>query len=150
MRGSMPVLVSRALDTSLLAGQLAANSLAAYQSDLAAYLRFCGDPDTALEASTLARWRAHLAQETGISPYTLNRRLVAIRRVVQEAATQGYVDRSTVEDFRQVRNVSIKAMKERVQVQTRLTPVQMRQICEAPNRNTLRGWRDRALLLTLA
>jgi integrase/recombinase XerD len=138
------------LDTALLAGQLAPASLAGYHQDLTAYLRYCDDPESALEASSLARWRVHLAQQTRLSPYTLNRRLAAVRRVVQEAAVQGYVDGTTAEAFRRVSGVPIKALKDRVRARVRITAGQMRQLCDAPDRTTLRGWRDRALLHTLA
>ena len=50
------------LDTILLIGQLAPPSLAGYQQDLTAYLQFCGDPGTALEATSLLRWRLHVAR----------------------------------------------------------------------------------------
>ena len=56
------------------------------------------------------------------------------------------------EAFRRVAGVQAKALKERMKTltRTRLTPGQMREICEAPDRLTLIGWRDRALLHTLA
>lgn len=145
----MAVLVA-CLDTEILTGQLACRSLTEYQRDLSIYLRFCGELHTALEAASLARWRVHLAQETRLSPYTINRRLAAVKRVVAEAASQGYLDGVVAEAFRKVHGVPVKSMKERLKIRTRITPAQMRQMCEAPDRSTLRGWRDRALLLTLA
>jgi len=137
------------LNTGLLAGQLAPGSLAGYQQDLAGYLRFCGDLE-ALDAPTLARWRSALALQTSLSPHTINRRVSAVKRLVQEAAAQGYIDITTADGFRRVAGVPVKALKDRLKVPTRITPGHMRQLCEAPDRNTLRGWRDRALLLTLA
>ena len=138
------------LDTILLIGQLAPPSLAGYQQDLTAYLQFCGDPGTALEATSLLRWRLHLVQTTRLSPHTINRRLAAVKRVVEEAAAQGSVDSATAEAFRRVRSISVKALKDRLRVPQRVLPEQMRQICQAPNLATLQGWRDRALLATLA
>jgi len=139
-------------DPAILAGQLAPASIRGYQHDLAAYLRFCDDPQTAQEAASLARWRTHLAQDTPLSPHTINRRLAAVKRLVREAAVQGYLDPATAEAFRQVAGVQVKALKERLKTtaRTRITPGQMRQLCEAPNRLTVLGWRDRALLHTLA
>lgn len=137
-------------DTAILTGKLAPQSLAGYQQDLTAYLRFCGDPDAAREASTLARWSVHLAQATSLSPHSINRKLSAIKRLVREAALQGYCDPATAEAFRRVPGVPLKAMKERLKVPRRLTPAQVRILCDAPQRTTLPGWRDRALLHTLA
>jgi integrase/recombinase XerD len=151
-RGTEPVAVSVAwLDTTLLTGQLAPSSRAAYQSDLAGYLRFCGgELVQALDAGMLARWRTDQAQHTRLSPSTINRHLAGVKRVVQEAAAQGYLDVPTAEAFRRVPGVPVKALKDRLKVPTRITAGHMRQLVDAPNRNTLRGWRDRALLLTLA
>ena len=138
------------LDPTRLIGQLAPRSLTAYQQDLTAYLRFCSEAGTALEATSLTRWRLHLARHTRLAPSTINRRLAAVKRVVQEAARHGLVDRATAEAFRQVPGVPGKALKDRLRARTRITPAQMRQLCEAPDVATLKGWRDRALLHTLA
>ncbi len=137
---------------TLLAGQLAPASLEGYRRDLAHYLSFCHDPQVALRPESLARWRAHLAHETRLSPHTINRRLASIKRLIQEAAAQGVVDEATADAFRRVRGVQEKALKDRLkrQTSTRLTPGQMRRLCEAPDLDTLIGWRDRALLHTLA
>lgn len=147
-----PPLAGPALDPGLLAGQLAPASLAGYQRDIAAYRRFCDDLQTALEAASLARWRTHLAQHTALSPHTINRRLAAVKRLVHEAAAQGYVASATAEAFRRVPGVPVKALKDRLKAtaRTRITPGQMRLLCEAPDRTTVLGWRDRALLHTLA
>jgi site-specific recombinase XerD len=137
-------------DITILTGHLAPASLVGYQQDLAAYLQFCGEPTTALEASSLARWSTHLAQATRLSPHTINRRLAAVRRVVREAAAQGYVDRDTAEAFRQVRGLQVKALKDRLKIPTRLPPAQVRILCDRPELSSSKGWRDRALLHTLA
>jgi integrase/recombinase XerD len=129
---------------------LAPQSLAGYQQDLMAYRRFCGHPDAALEASSLARWRVHLAQDALLSPNTINRRLAAVKRVVREAAAQGYVDSDTAEAFRRVRGLQVKALKDRLKIPSRLPPAQIRILCDRPELATLKGWRDRALLHTLA
>ena len=139
-------------DAALLAGQLAPASIAGYRRDVALYLRFCGEPQTALQPASLARWRTHLAQATRLSPHTINRRLAAVKRLLQEAATQGYVEAATAEAFQRVPGVPVKALKDRLKAttRTRITPGQMRQLCETPDPGTLIGRRDRALLHTLA
>lgn len=149
---SLEVPKGRFPDLALLTGQLAPSSLAGYRRDVALYLRFCADPATALQATSLARWRTHLAQDTRISPYTINRRLAALKRLVQEAAAHGMVEEATATAFRRVAGVPVKALKDRLKVttRTRLTAAHMRQLCEAPDRATVLGWRNRALLHTLA
>ena len=140
------------LEPSILTGHLAPASLGKYHQALRAYLAFCGTPAQALEATSLARWRTHLAQHTSLSPHTINWRLAAVKRLVHEAAAQGYVDVGTAAAFAVVRGVKPQALKDRLKAtaRTRITPGQMRRLCDAPDPQTLRGRRDRALLATLA
>jgi site-specific recombinase XerD len=137
----------------LLAGQLAPSSIQMYKRDFAAYVTFCGgDARAALDPASLGRWRTHLAQETTLSPNTINRMLSAVKRLVKEAAAQGYVPSETAAGFRAVDGVKAKALKQRTKrnARTKISPVDMRRLCEAPSQDTLLGLRDRALLLTLA
>ena len=137
----------------LLAGRLAASTVAMYTRDCLAYVAFCGyDGPRAQAAPTLRRWRTYLVQDTALSPHTINRMLSAVKRAVQEGTVQGLVDREVAEAFRQVEGVSVEALRHRLKAQARvrITPAQMRQLCEAPPVDTLLGLRDRALLHTLA
>src|SRR5690606_982566 len=92
-------------DASILAGQLAPSSIAMYGRDFRAYLAFAGSPEAALDPATLARWRAVLASETNLSPHTINRMLSAVKRMVREAAIQGYADHETAEAFEKIAGV---------------------------------------------
>jgi integrase len=137
----------------LLAGQLAASTVAMSTGDCAAYITFAGyDRTVVLRAATLRRWRTHLVAHTALSPHTMNRMLAAVKRVVQEGARQGLVDRLVAAAFAQVEGVSVAALRHRLkpQARVRLTPALMRQLCAALPAGTLLGLRDRALLLTLA
>lgn len=139
-------------DATILAGQLAPSSVAMYTRDFAAYCSYAGTPGVALVPATLARWRAHLAQQTQLSPNTINRMLSAVKRLMREAAAQGYLSHETAEAFDQVSGVKIAAMKTRTKQhgRTRIEPAAMRQLCEQPDGSTLIGARDRALLTTMA
>jgi integrase/recombinase XerD len=97
-------------------------------------------------------WRTALAQHTRVSPHTINRRLAAVKRLVAEAALVGQVDPATAEAFARITGVKVPALKARLKptTRTRITPGQMRRLCEAPATTQLIGWRDRALLHTLA
>ena len=137
----------------LLAGRLAASTVAIYAWDCTAYVAFCGyDSTVVLSAETLRRWRTHLVVDTPLSPHTINRMLAAVKRVVKEGAVQGLLDRAVAEAFAQVEGVSVGALRHRLKAhaRVRITPAQMRQLCEAPDGQTLLGLRNRALLLTLA
>jgi hypothetical protein len=69
---------------------------------------FCGyDSAVALRAETLRRWRTYLVQDTTTSPQTINRMLVAVKRVVKEGWVHGLVAREVAEAFTQVEGVSV-------------------------------------------
>ena len=139
-------------DASLLAGQLASSSIAMYQRDFAAYAAFAGSATALLDAATLARWRTHLAQETAMSPNTINRMLSAVKRLMREAAVQGYVTHEVAAAFDAISGVKAAALKERIKgnARVRIEPVAMRTVCDTPATERLIGLRDTALLATLA
>jgi integrase/recombinase XerD len=62
------------------------------------------------------------------------------------------VDREGAGACAAVEGVSVAALRHRLKTtaRVRLTPAQMRQLCDAPDPSTLLGLRDRALLATLA
>lgn len=139
-------------DSTILAGSVAESSRRMYERDFVAYLRFAGSAAAALDSATLAQWRAHLAKSTTLSPNTINRQISAVKRLIKEAAAQGYCTHETAAQFDLVRGVQVKALKKRQKstARTRITPEQMRAICTAPDATTLAGKMHRALLATLA
>ena len=139
-------------DASILAGQLAPSSIRMYERDFRAYLAFAGTFEQAVNAVTLARWRTHLAQETTLSPNTINRMISAVKRLVREAAAQGYIDPSAADAFDSITGVKAAALKNRTKsdARIRIEPEEMRILCEIPDRKRLIGLRDVALLATLA
>lgn len=141
------------ISPAILAGQLAPSSIAKYTQDFGAYTDYAaGAGLAATDASTLARWRAHLAEETRYSPHTINRMLAAVKRVIAEAAQQGYTSHEIAAAFARVKGVKPRALRGRLKehARTRISPADMRRICDTPDAQTLVGLRDRALLATLA
>lgn len=136
----------------ILTGQLAPSSIAMYQRDFAAYLVFASSLHESLKAPTLARWRTTLAQNTTMSPNTINRMLSAVKRIMREAAAQGYVSHEVAAAFDQVAGVKVAAMKDRIKTnaRVRIEPTEMRTVCDMPPTEALIGLRDTALLATLA
>ena len=147
---SPPLLLS--FDATILAGQLAPSSIAMYQRDFRAYLEFAGDFGAAADAATLSRWRAQLAQATDLSPNTINRMISAVKRLMREAAAQGYVNHEVAAAFSQIAGVKTVALKERVKsnARVRIEPEAMREMCDSPDAEALIGLRDSALLAALA
>jgi integrase/recombinase XerD len=139
-------------DASLLAGQLAPSSIAMYARDFRAYLDFAGSFQAAVDAAMLAQWRAHLAHETDKSPNTINRMISAVKRLMREAAIQGYLSQETASAFDEVAGVKAAALKDRIKknARVRIDPREMREVCNSPQMEKLIGLRDAALLATLA
>lgn len=139
-------------DASILAGQLAPSSIAMYERDFRAYVDYAGSYERAINPSTLAQWRAHLSQTTDKSPNTINRMISAVKRLMREAAVQGYLANEVAIAFEQINGVKVAALKNRVKknARVRIEPVEMRAMCENPDGISLIGLRDAALLATLA
>jgi site-specific recombinase XerD len=123
-----------------------------YRRDFQSYLRFAGSAPAAADAATLARWRTHLAQNTEMSPNTINRMLSAVKRLMREAAVQGYLPAATAAAFDNIAGVKTAALKDRIKpsARTRIDPKEMRSLCDTPDTEDLLGLRDTALLATLA
>ncbi len=139
-------------DPAILAGQLAPSSIAMYTRDFRAYLHFAENHQAALDPATLGRWRTVLAADTSLSPNTINRMLSAVKRLLKEAAAQGYVDHEVAAAFTKIAGVKVASLKTRTKhhARTRITPAAMRKLCDAPDTSTFRGIRDAALLAILA
>ena len=146
------MLAPKAFDAAILAGQLAPSSISMYERDFKAYLAFAGSFEQATQPETLARWRTNLAQQTQKSPNTINRMISAVKRLIQEAAVQGYIAHETAHAFGQISGVKTVALKERIKKNARvkIEPLEMREICDNPDELSLLGIRDTALLATLA
>src|SRR5947209_8574067 len=137
----------------ILAGQLAASSIAMYKRDVAAYLGFAQEHGLQWrDPHTLISWRDELALSSEKSPNTINRMIAAVKRIMRELASRNLLDESVVLKFDRVRGVQVKALKSRLKKhsRTRITPEDMRRLCDSPNTNTTIGLRDAALLAVLA
>ena len=144
-------LAPRAFDPTLLAGQVRASTIQMYGKAFKAYTAFAGSWGAALDPATLARWRTDLSTQA-LSPNSINRMLSSVRAVMKSAAEQGYIPSETAQQFDSARGVKVAAMKDKLKdhARTRISPADMRRLCEAPDPNTLVGKLHRALLLTMA
>lgn len=134
-----------------LGGRIADSSLREYQSCGVHYLAWCGwDPARALTPQTLRAWVQHLVQDTRLSPNTINLRLAAVKTLVKASAVCGAVAPTLSYEFALVEKVKLNSLRDRLTRSThrRYTPVEVRQLCRAPDPRTLVGLRDRALLAT--
>lgn len=139
---------------TLLQGMIAESTIKLYALAWKDYLAFAGSLDDTMVASTLTRWRQHLVTERKLAAGTINYRLIAIKTIARELYANGKIDRATLWDIKEVRNLPATALKERRRAhnRTRIEPEQMRAICTAPKVDVDKPieLRDRALMMTLA
>lgn len=136
-----------------LAGQLTESTIEMYRRDVKVYQQYADDTEQdALNPHTLGNWRDSLVLDTTMSPNTINRMLAAVKRTIRQAANKEVVSQPVAQAFKETEGVQVKALKGRLQKnrRVRIEPEEMRQICDAPDGDTLIDARDRALLATMA
>ena len=89
-------------------------------------------------------YRAHL-EKLNLAPSTINVRLSALRKLASESAENGYLDRATAQGV-----MSLKSVRQAgIRAGNWLTRDQARALIAQPDATTLRGKRDRAILVLL-
>jgi site-specific recombinase XerD len=137
-----------------LSARVGEQTLFDYRSDATLYLRFVGKKRTAdcCGVDALRDWRTHQVEHTTLSPNTINRRLMAIKSLVRASAAIGTVDVGVAYQVAQLENVKVSALRHRLRphARNRLSPEDVRRICNQPNPSTTIGLRDRALMHVMA
>jgi integrase/recombinase XerD len=137
----------------MLAGRLSPSSIAMYKRDVQAYVNYAQSQNMQwTDPKTLMSWRDTLALDGNMSPNTINRMIAAVKRIIREMATREMIAEEESIKFDRVHGVKVKSLKERLKknARTRITKEDMRKLCESPDKTTLIGLRDRALLAVLA
>jgi site-specific recombinase XerD len=104
-------------------------------------LWYCSEPRLALNRIVVTRYRTQLEQ-LHLAPSTTNQRLAAVRRLAYEAADARLLSPELAAGIRRVKG----AKQLGVRLGNWLTAEQGRTLIEAPDTETLRGKRDRAIL----
>src|SRR6266852_3026734 len=105
---------------------------------------YCSEPRLALNRIVVLRYRSHL-ESRQLAPGTVNLRLGAVRRLAYEAADCGLLSADLAAGIRRVKGVK----KLGVRLGNWLTAEQAHTLWQAPDRERLKGKRDRALLALL-
>src|SRR5256714_12743234 len=105
---------------------------------------YCSEPRLALNRIVVLRYRSHL-ESRQLVPGTVNLRLGAVRRLAYEAADCGLLSADLGAGIRRVKGVK----KLGVRLGNWLTAEQGQALWQAPDRERLKGKRDRALLAVL-
>src|SRR5260370_1375446 len=105
---------------------------------------YCSEPRLAFNRIVVLRYRSHL-ESRQLAPSTVNLRLGAVRRLAYEAADCGLLSADLAAGIRRVKGVR----KLGVRLGNWLTAEQGQALWQAPDRERLKGKRDRALLALL-
>lgn len=126
---------------AFLAGQLTDKTRAAYRQDLDAFFAFANVRTSAdITAEQVTSWRNTL-MDAGLRPATVARKLTALRCFCEHLVYHKHLDRNPA-DPKVVRSPRVSGSS-RTQG---LTHGQAERLLEAPDRTTLRGARDYAML----
>jgi site-specific recombinase XerD len=98
-----------------------------------------------LKRSIVASYIAYLRDSLGMAPAYINLRLVAIRRLVREAAENNLLDQQTAMAIERLKGVRDEGHRTGVW----LTRGQATDLINTPDTATVKGLRDRAVLATL-
>src|SRR3989442_1876731 len=105
---------------------------------------YCSEPRLALNRTVVLRYRSQL-ESRQLAPGTINLRLGAVRRLAYEAADCGLLSADLAAGIRRVKGVK----KLGIRLGNWLTAEQGNALWQAPDRQRLKGKRDRALLALL-
>ncbi|MGA2882240.1 MAG: site-specific integrase [Bryobacteraceae bacterium] len=105
---------------------------------------YCSEPRLSFSKTVVVRYRMHL-ESRNLAPGTINLRLGAVRRLAYEAADCGLLSADLAAGIRRVKGVK----KLGVRLGNWLTADQSQALWQAPDRDRIKGKRDRALLAVL-
>ena len=105
---------------------------------------YCSQPRLSFSKTVVVRYRMHL-ESRHLAPGTINLRLGAVRRLAYEASDCGLLSADLAAGIRRVKGLK----KLGVRLGNWLTAQQPHTLWQAPNRELLKGKRDRALLALL-
>jgi site-specific recombinase XerD len=105
---------------------------------------YCSEPRLSFSKTVVVRYRMHL-ESRHLAPGTINLRLGAVCRLAYEAADCGLLSADLAAGIRRVKGLK----KLGVRLGNWLTADQGAVLWQAPDKETLKGKRDRALLSTL-
>jgi site-specific recombinase XerD len=105
---------------------------------------YCSEPRLSFSKTVVVRYRMHL-ESRHLAPGTINLRLGAVRRLAYEASDCGLLSADLAAGIRRVKGVK----KLGIRLGNWLTAEQGQALWQAPNRERLKGKRDRALLALL-
>lgn len=132
------------LRTTVLNSVTAANSKRNYALALDELSTFCKERQQGISRTLILEFRAAL-QDRELSPSTINVKLSAIRKLVDEAKRAGFIDAEEASQMSDVPNIAQRGTR----LGNWLTKEQARGLLAVPDRSTTKGKRDYAILALL-
>lgn len=105
---------------------------------------YCSEPRLSFNKTVVTRYRIHL-EDRQLAPGTINVRLAAVRRLAYEAADTGLLSPELAAGIRRVKGSKKLGMR----LGNWLTVNEARTLWQLPDKQTLKGKRDRAMLAVL-
>ena len=105
---------------------------------------YCSEPRLSFNRTVVMRYRIQL-ESRHLAPGTINLRLAAVRRLAYEAADAGLLSPELAAGIRRVKGVK----KIGIRLGNWLSASEARALWQSPNRETLKGKRDRAMIAVL-
>jgi site-specific recombinase XerD len=121
------------------------HSRRAYERALIDFLVWYEQHGNNLTRRTVQQYIVYLRDTIQMSPAYINLRLVAVRRLAREAAENGLIDDTTAMAIERLKGVR----DEGEHLGIWLTKAQAEELLDTPDKTTLKGKRDRAILATL-
>lgn len=109
--------------------------------DVLGFLPWLAQQGTGLTRMTVNAYVAYLKQ-SGVPDSSINQRMAAVRKLAVESADNGYLDHSIASTIKSIKNIQIRGKK----LGNWLTMTQAEQMLNAPDQETPKGLRDRAVL----
>ena len=132
------------LRQSVLNGVSAENSKRNYALALDELSAFCMERQQGISRTVILEFRAALLDRE-LSPSTINVKLSAIRKLVDEAKRAGFIDAEQASQMSDVPNVAQRGAR----LGNWLTKEQARELLAVPDRSTIKGLRDYVILSLL-
>ena len=132
------------LRRAVLNGVTAENSKRNYALALDELSAFCMERQQGISRTLILEFRAALLDRE-LSPSTINVKLSAIRKLVDEAKRAGFIDAEEASQMSDVPNVAQRGTR----LGNWLTKEQARELLAVPDRSTIKGLRDYVILALL-
>src|SRR5262245_4641030 len=130
--------------SAVLSSLTSADAQRGYRHDSDEFVEwYCSEPRLSFSRTVVLRYRIHESRH--LAPGTINLRLGAVRRLAYEAADCGPLSPDLAAGIRRVKGVK----KIGVRLGNWLTSEQSQRLWNAPDSQSLKGKRDRALLAIL-